>query len=194
MPNPSPQPTPTTGLGVAAYVQLSGTNLTSPSGGTLVHPGASGTNGQGVGATAGGAFPVAQYALTLSLSASGGYLTSEALTAALVDAQNNAYAADQNFVARSLNNPSAGSPAWYRPSPGSSGGSASYSADVASAVASGTNDATITVTALNLGQAIIEVFYPTFDFASASVDPEPTQNYGNPVVGIYAQVIVTVIS
>jgi hypothetical protein len=179
---------------------LSGTNLTNPSGGTLAHPGSQGSpsNGQGIGATAsssgGSDFTVAQYALTLSLSSSGGFSNSEALTAALVDAQNNAYAATQDFVWRSLNNPSAGSPSWYRPSPGTSGGANSYDADVASVVASNTEDSVGTVTAISLGQAIIEVFYPTFDFASASVDPEPSQAYGNPVMGIYAQVIVTVIS
>jgi len=188
----------TTGLGYPCYVQMSGTNLTNPSGGTLAHPGSNGANGQGIGATAASSAPsdftVAQYALTLSLSSSGGYSNSAALTAALVDTGNNSYAATQNFVWRSLNNPSAGSPAWYRPSPGSSGGSTSYDADVASVAAGSTENSVGTVTAISVGQAIIEVFYPTFDFASASADPEPTQNYGNPVVGIYAQVIVTVIS
>jgi len=210
MANPNPQHVPTDGLGVAAYVVLSGgtgaSALSNPAGGALGHPGTEGThvvggetlpiNGQGIGATEGGSnsvstapgYPVAQYAMTLSLSAAGTYGTAAVLTAALVDVKNNSYSPTGDFTARSYNNPSAGTPAWYKPS-----NFAGYSADVASAAVSSTNDATITVTALALGTAIIEVAFPTFDFAGSAIDPEPTQNYGDPVMMIYAQVVVTVI-
>jgi hypothetical protein len=105
-----------------------------------------------------------------------------------VDAKNNVYGSPVgNFVARSLNDPAAGSPAWYNPS-----NFAGYDPSVASVAASSTNDATLTVTALHVGTAIIEVWFPTFDFESSAADPEPTQDYGNPVMGIYVQVIVTV--
>jgi hypothetical protein len=190
MANPNPQHTPTDGLGVAAYVTLSGgtgaSAISSPSGGTPVHPGAvaSPINGQGIGATAGGVFPVAQYAITLSLSAASTYETVAVLTAAAVDVKNNAYSPVSNFTAESYNDPAAGSPAWYRPS-----NFAGYSPNVASVVASGTNDATITVTALAVGQAVIEVAFPTFD-NTLGTDPQAELEPDN---FIYVQVIVTVI-
>ena len=198
--NPNPQHNPTDGLGVAAYVVLSGgtgaSALSNPAGGALGHPGAvaSPINGQGIGATEGGSnsvstapgFPEAQYAITLSLSGAGSYETAAALTAALVDVKNNSYSPSGSFTARSYNNPSAGSPAWYKPS-----NFAGYSADVASA--SVNSYGVVTITALALGQAIVEVAFPTFDFASAPVDPEPAQAFGNPIQMIYVQVVVTVI-
>lgn len=91
MPNPNPQHNPTDGLGVAAYVQVTGTNVTNPSGGTLAHPGSNGANGQGIGATAGSGFPSAQYALTLSLTAAGGKAATCQLAPVIVDVKNNVY-------------------------------------------------------------------------------------------------------
>ena len=196
--NPNPQHVPTDGLGVAAYVVLSGgtgaSALSNPAGGALGHPGAvaSPINGQGIGATEGGSnsvatapgFPVAQYAITLSLSAAGSYETVAVLTAAAVDAKNNSYSPNGNFTATSYNNPSAGSPAWYHPS-----NFAGYNPNVCSAAASSTNDATITITALALGQGIVEVAFPTFDNTigtDAQAELEPQEF-------VYVQVIVTVI-
>ena len=217
--NPNPQHNPTDGLGVAAYVVLSGTNLTNLNGGSVGHPGTMGPvgangiagNGQGKGATEGGngspatapGFPVAQYALTLSLSGTGAPTTEEVYLGC-VDVENNPYAADQPFVVRSLNNPSAGSPAWYRPSPGSSGGTtganaSGYDADIASATLQdgygygyGDDDGVMVVTALSVGQAIVEVCYPLFDFQFANVDLVPAGKYGNPLQFAYAQIVVTV--
>ena len=187
--NPNPQHNPTDGLGVAAYVQLSGgtgaSALANHSGGTLVHPGSNGGNGQGIGATAGGVFPVAQYAITLSLSGAGTYETTAVLTASLVDVQNNAYSEVGNFTAYSYNDPAAGSPAWYNPS-----NFAGYNPSVVSAVASSTNDATVTLVALAQGQGIVEVAFPTFDNTigtDGQAEKEPT-NF------IYVQVVVTVIA
>jgi hypothetical protein len=196
MANPNPQHNPTDGLGVAAYVVLSGgtgtSALSNPSGGNLGHPGTQGTNGQGIGATEGGStsvatapgFPSAQYAITLSLSAAGTYETAAVLTAALVDVKNNSYSPVGNFTAYSYNNPAAGSPAWYKPS-----NFAGYSADVCSAAASSTNDATITITGLHLGTGIVEVAFPTFDNTIGT----DTQAEDEPTMFIYVQVIVTVI-
>jgi len=198
MANPNPQHVPTDGLGVAAYVVLSGgtgaSALSNPSGGSLAHPGTQGSpsNGQGIGATEGKSsvvstapgFPAAQYAITLSLSAASTYETAAVLTAALVDAQNNAYSPVGNFVALSYNDPAAGSPAWYKPS-----NFAGYNPNVASVVASSTNDATITVTALALGTAVIEVAFPTFDNTIGTA----TQAEDEPTQFIYVQVYVTVI-
>ena len=190
MANPNPQHVPTDGLGVAAYVKLSGgtgaSALTSPSGGTLTHPGAVANpiNGQGIGATAGGVFPVAQYAMTLSLSATGTYESVAVLTAVAVDVQNNSYSPVSNFTATSYNDPAAGSPAWYRPS-----NFAGYNPNVASVVASSTNDATITITAVAVGQAVIEVAFPTFDNTLGT----DAQGENEPDNFIYVQVLVTVI-
>jgi len=198
MANPNPQHVPTDGLGVAAYVVLSGgtgaSALSNPSGGSLAHPGTQGSpsNGQGIGATEGKSsvvstapgFPVAQYAITLSLSAASTYETTAVLTAALVDVQNHAYSPVGNFTAYSYNDPAAGSPAWYKPS-----NFAGYNPNVASVVASSTNDATITVTALALGTAVIEVAFPTFDNTIGT----DTQAEDEPTQFIYVQVYVTVI-
>jgi hypothetical protein len=189
--NPNPQHVPTDGLGVAAYVQVTGTNLTSPSGGTTVHPGSSSTliNGQGVGATAGGVFPQAQYALTLSLSGAAPNFSTCQLTTVLKDVKNNTYSTSNsaNIVYRSYNDPAAGSPAWYRPSNGTAG-PATYNANVASVSSTGL------ITAISKGQAVIEVLFPTFDFVGSTVDPEPAQNFGNPIQAIYCQILVTVIT
>lgn len=198
MANPNPQHVPTDGLGVAAYVRLVGgtgaSALSNSAGGVVAHPGAvaSPINGQGIGATEGGSgsvntapgFPVAQYAMTLSLSAAGTYETVAVLTAAAVDAQNNAYSPVGNFTAYSYNDPAAGSPAWYKPS-----NFAGYSPNVASAVASSTNDATITITALAVGQAVIEVAFP-FSDNTLGVDPQGEQE---PNQFIFVQVLCTVI-
>lgn len=199
--NPSPQPTPTTGLGVAAYITLAGgtgaSALANPSGGTLTHPGSNGTNGQGIGATAGGVFPNAQYEITLSVSGTGTYETAAVLTATLVDVQNNPYDPSDldQFTAISYNNPSAGSPSWYRPSPGTSGGTTgntTYDADVASIVAAGISGSTssITITALNPGQAICEVAFATFDNTLGNTAQPPADQ---PLQKIFVQVIVNVI-
>lgn len=211
MANPNPQHTPTDGLGVAAYVQLSGSSgssvITNPSGGSTAHGGSvQGTNGQGIGATAGGSgsattapgFPNGQYALTLSVSAAGGFASSLAVTARLADVLNNTYTPVGNIVTVSYNNPSTDgdgdTPAWYNPS-----NFAGYSADIASvseATVSAGNEV-FTITALHPGQAIIECQFPTFDNtlgngASGAVDGgSPMQQ--NPVNMIYAQVVVTVI-
>ena len=199
--NPNPQHVPTDGLGVAAYVVLSGgtgaSALSNHSGGSLGHPGSNGGNGQGIGATEGGSssvatapgYPNAQYAITLSVSGAGTYETSAALTAGLVDVQNNPYDPSDldQFTAVSYNNPSAGSPSWYRPS-----NFAGYSADVASVVAAGISGSTagITITALNPGQAIVEVAFATFDNTLGNTAQPPADQ---PVMKIYVQVVVTVI-
>jgi hypothetical protein len=181
--NPNPQHVPTDGLGVAAYVQVSGTGITSPSGGTTVHPGASGTNGQGIGATAGGTFPVAQYALTLSLSSAGGFSNTCQLTTTEVDVKNNAYSPVGSPVYVSYGDPNnaAGSPpAWYKPS-----AFAGYTAEIVSVSSSGL------ITSRGVGQAIVEVSFPTFDNTLGNGPSDI--NEAEPVNFIYVQIIVTVI-
>ena len=88
--NPNPQHNPTDGLGVAAYVTLSGSNGSSTifnsSGGANQ---TNGNNGQGIGpgTAASGTKPVAQYSLTLSVSAAGGYETSLVCLATMKDVE-----------------------------------------------------------------------------------------------------------
>lgn len=164
MANPNPQHTPTDGLGVAAYVKLSGTGITD-----LIQDN-------------GGSEVASVYALTLSLSASGGHQSACVATASAVDAGGNAYTPVGNFTAKSFNDPAAGSPAWYNPS-----NFAGYNPSVVSAVASSTNDATITITALAVGTGVVEVAFPTFD-NTLGTDPQ-----GEPKNFVYVQVQVTVI-
>ena len=197
MANPNPQHTPTDGLGVAAYVTLSGSSGSSviynSSGGANQ---SNGNNGQGIGpgTAATGTEPVAQYALTLSVGANGGYETSLVCLAKLVDVANSQYTPVNSIVVKSYNNPSAGSPAWYKPS-----NFAGYSADVASVsdtASISVGSESFVITALNPGQAIIEVLFPTFDnnLGNQTGDTvNPNVEAYNPLMAIYVQVVVTVI-
>ena len=201
MANPNPQHVPTDGLGVAAYVQVTGTNITNcASGGLTVATEATandtrGLNGQGYGAVASSSKPVganAQYALTLYLGGKtyGGTVYSDTcqLTTVLKDVHDVTYVSWVGSpVYKSYNDPQAGSPAWYRPSNGTAGPE-TYNANVASVSSTGL------ITGLAVGQAIIEVQFPTFDFVASSLDPEPTQASGDPVQMIYCQLIVTVVA
>lgn len=187
--NPNPQHNPTDGLGVAAYVTLSGSNgnstILNSSGGANK---TNGNNGQGIGpgTAASGSFPVAQYSLTLSVAAAGGYETSLVCLATLKDVANSPYSPVGEIVVKSYNNPSAGSPTWYKPS-----NFAGYSADVASVsdtASISVGSESFVITALNPGQAIVEVQFPTFDNTNGD-----STGTGNPVDMIYVQVVVTVI-
>lgn len=176
MANPNPQHNPTDGLGVAAYVTLTGTGLTNPSGGSLAHPGSNGANGQGIGATSGGVFPNAQYALTLSLA---GTSTCQ-LTTVIKDVQNNTYSqvtAPTYFSYGDPANKAGSPPAWYNPS-----NFAGYDPNVASVSSSGL------ITARHAGQTIIEVAFATFDNTLGN-DGQAQKEPNN---FIYAQIIVTV--
>lgn len=189
MANPNPQHTPTDGLNVAAFVQVTGTNITNcASGGLTVATEATandtrGLNGEGYGAVASTNHPVAQYALTLSLSGAtyGGtvYASTCQLTTVLKDVANTTYTGlVGSAVYKSYNNPASGSPAWYRPSPFTG-----YAADVASVSAGGL------ITALAKGQATISVQFPVFDNTLGN-----SSQTGNPFEMIYCQVLVTVVA
>lgn len=194
MANPNPQHNPTDGLGVAAYVQVTGTNISNrANGGLTVGTEATandttGLNGQGYGAVASTNHPVAQYELQLSLSGKtiGGkaYASTCQLTTVLKDVANTTYSGTSSEVIyRSANNPSAGSPAWYR-----SSNFAGYAADIASVSSTGL------ITALAKGQAIIEVAYPTFDVDSDQV-LAAYQNVTNVEADyIYCQIVVNVVA
>ena len=197
MANPNPQHNPTDGLGVAAYVQVTGTNVTNRSGGAGAAQGTAGVPlGQGIGAAPSTNHPVAQYALTLSLSAATvngvSYAATCQLTTILKDVKNNTYSTSNtaNTVYKSYNDPAAGSPSWYRPSPGLSGNGklgtqVAYNANIASVSSTGL------VTAISEGQAAIEIQFPTFDNV---MTPEDNTETGNPTQMIYVQVLVTVIA
>ncbi len=192
MANPNPQHTPTDGKGVAAYVQVTGPNITNcASGGTTVATEATpndtrGLNGQGYGAVASTNHPVAQYALTLSLASKtyGGTVYSNTcqLTTVLKDVTNTTYTPVGSPVYKSYNDPLASSPAWYRPSRGTAGPE-TYNENVASVSSSGL------ITSIAVGQAIIEVQFPTFD--NTLGDDSHT---GNPYEMVYCQIVVTVVA
>jgi hypothetical protein len=201
-----PSSNPTTGIGVAAYVHVSGLNVTNPAGGSLVHPGttASPINGQGIGATAGGVFPVAQYALTLSLSGATvngvHYNPSAELIATIVDVLNepitNGGYNQTDAVWEALCAPAPNTEGWYRPNNGSSTGSATsnYNACVITlSTPYGTYGADVVVTANALGQCVLECQFPTFDNTLGDNDGYTIPEQG-PVMFIYAQVVVTVIA
>ena len=124
MANPNPQHTPTDGLGVAAYVQVTGTNVVNNSGGAGTAQGTQGFPlGQGIGAAPSSYHPNAQYELTLSLSAATvngvTYAATCQLTTVIKDVANTTYTPVGSPVYRSYGDPAnkAGSaPAWYHPS------------------------------------------------------------------------------
>jgi len=179
MANPSPQPTPTSGVGTAAYVQVSGTNVgncSQPVGGL----------GQGTGAIPSTNHPVAQYALTLSLASktiSGvAYASTCQLTTTIKDVANTTFTGANSPVYKSYAYPSG---AWYSPSvftPPS--GSPAYNGQIASVSGSGL------ITGLHVGQCIIEVQFSTFDDVQ---NPATNTNTGDPWQMIYAQIVVNVV-
>lgn len=193
--NPNPQHNPTDGLGVAAYIQLAGTNLTNRANGglTVATEGTAndttGLNGQGFGAVAGSntSFkPNAQYHLILSLGANtiGGtaYAATCQLTASAVDVEGAAYSPVGSFVYFSYSDPAnkAGSPpVWYKPSD-----FGSYDPNVASVSSSGL------ITARALGQAIIEVSFPFSDNTLGN----DAQGEKEPDNFIYSQIVVDVVA
>jgi hypothetical protein len=183
--NPSPQHNPTDGLGVAAYVTVSGTNIgncSQPVGGA----------GQGTGAIPSAGHPVAQYALTLSLSSktiSGvAYSNSCAVTAVLKDANDTTYtpAVTNNVVWKSYADPSFSG---YNPNPFvPPSSSPAYNGVIASATSTG--QLTGTITGLAVGSTVVEVCFSTFDYVAPST---LSAQFGNPWQMIYARINVTVV-
>ncbi len=194
-----PSSNPTTGIGVAAYVQISGVNITNCAGGSTTHPGtlASPINGQGIGATAGGVFPVAQYALTLSLSNKTingvKYNSSAELIASIVDVLNEPIAnGGYNQTTPTWEAycaPAPNTEGWYNPNAFSG-----YNACVVTLGAPyGTYDADVVVTANAVGQCIVEAQFP---FADNTLGDNGGYNIPEktPVQMVYAQIICTVIA
>lgn len=210
MANPNPQHNPTDGLNVAAYVQLTGTNLSNrANGGLTVATEATandttGLNGQGFGAVGNIANrPNAQYELVLSLAGKtyGGtvYANTCQLTVVLKDVAGTTYTpvgSPVYFSSADPANKAGAAPAWYSPS-----NFAGYDPNVASVSSSGL------ITARALGQAIIEVQFPTFDNTLSSpqaggtypantpgTSGTATPQQSNPNEMIYAQVVVNVVA
>jgi len=190
MANPNPQHNPTDGLAVAAYVQVTGTNVTNNSGGAGAAQGTVGFPlGQGIGAAPSTKHPVAQYELTLSLGSKtvNGVVYSNTcqLTTVVKDVANTTYSPVNSPVYKSYGNPVGG---FYNPSNAVSGNGllanqVAYSALTASVSAGGL------VTALHVGQTIVDVQFPVFD---NTLGNESTM--GNPKNMIYIQIVVNVIA
>jgi hypothetical protein len=158
--NPNPQHNPTDGLNVAAQVAITGND-----------------------ASATGSAPVTvvaarEYTMILSKS-NVGYDTFVNLTVAIQDIKGGVYDIQQSIFLRNPNNPSAGSPAWYKPS-----NFAGYSNDVfvASLTSSSATGGNVLVTALNVGHGTLEICFPTFDNTES----------GTPEM-VYAKVDITVV-
>jgi hypothetical protein len=190
MANPNPQHNPTDGLAVAAYVQVTGTNITNNSGGVGAAQGTVGFPlGQGIGAASSTKHPVAQYQLTLSLGSKTvngvAYSNTCQLTTIVKDVANTTYTPRIGSpVYKSYGNPVG---AFYNPSNGISGNGllanqVAYSALTASVSAGGL------VTGLHVGQTIIGVQFPVFD---NTLGNESTM--GNPQEMIYVQIVCNVI-
>jgi len=190
MANPNPQHNPTDGLAVAAYVQVTGTNVVNSSGGVGAAQGTTGTPlGQGISAVASTKHPNADYELTLSLGSKTvngvAYSNTCQLTTVIKDVANTTYTPRIGSpVYKSYGNPTG---AFYNPSNALSGNGllanqVAYSALTASVSASGL------VTGLHIGQTVIEVLFPIFD---NTLGNEPTM--GNPQEMIYNQITVNVI-
>lgn len=162
-----PSSNPTTGVGVAAYLQATGTNVTNPGG----------QSGQGNGASPSSNHPVAQYYLPMSLSSAGSLHATTQLAVTARDVANSSQG-DVTSTAKykSYNDPAAGSPAWYNPS-----NFAGYNASVASVSSTGL------ITAIAVGEAIIEVQYPTFANTEGT-----SSGTGDPIDMITVQIKVVV--
>jgi hypothetical protein len=197
MANPNPQHNPTDGLAVAAYVQVTGgdagNQLTNLSLGAAKVQGTTGAPlGQGIGAGMGSTnHPQAQYHLTLSLAHNlvNGvqYIATCQLTTVIKDVANTTYTPRIGSpVYKSYGDPVG---AWYNPSNGISGNGllanqVAYSALVASVSLTGL------ITALHVGQCIVEVQFPVFDNV---MTPETDHDTADPTQMIYAQIVVDVI-
>jgi hypothetical protein len=209
-----PSSNPTTGLGVAAYVQVSGVNVTpagSLTGAPTNDPIGGATSGypqgQGSGAVPSANHPVAQYALTLSLSGATvngvTYESTEELSAVLKDVADNTITnggynqTDAVWIAYCA--PAPNTEGWYRPNNfGAVGKSPAYNACVVVLGPSGydsgyeTYDADVVVTANAVGQCVIECQFPTFDNTIGDNDGYNQPEKG-PIMFIYAQIVCTVI-
>jgi hypothetical protein len=163
MANPSPAHNPTDGLGSAAFVQMSGTGVTA-----VLTPSANHPN-------------PAHYRVNLSVSGANGVPSSVVVTPSLVDVANTAYGSTAaSWVYRSYNDPQVteasfqtgpGNPTNLWPKP-------TQTAKLCSVGASGA--ATVTVTALSPGKAVVEAVYPTFDGSIGSIT---VGNEGGPSAG-----------
>jgi hypothetical protein len=158
--NPVPQHNPTDGLNVAAQVVITGSD-----------------------ASATGSAPVTvvsgrEYTMILSKS-NVGYDTFVNLTVAVEDIKGGVYDVQGVLTVSNPNNPSAGSPTWYKPSNFAGYSNDVFSASVASNTATG---GTVLVTALNVGHGTLEINFPTFDNTEAA-----------PAEKIYCKVDITVV-
>jgi hypothetical protein len=203
-----PSSNPTTGLGIPCYVHVSGINVqnsgnltggptNAPIGATAGVP-----QGQGSGpqtGTAGQYKPVAQYALTLSLSGKTyngvAYAKSCGLVASVVDVSGTVIPNSEytlaNFIWEAYQ--SFSKDTWYRPNAGTAGPN-TYNGEVVSLGASyGTYDADVVVSANAVGQCVLEASYPVFDNSlgdNTGYNPEDE----TPIMAIYAQLVVTVVA
>ena len=156
MANPSPQHTPTDGLGTAAYVVLS---CDAPSALTKVGSSVALSPGNRVGGN--------QYALTLSVAGTGAPIyQSVNINPLVVDAKGTTFSSGNGNKAKGRVYPA---------------GNIGQGTEIVYVVNQGGPLNLITLTANKVGQAIVEVYFPTFDNTDG-------------IDFIYAQIIVTVVA
>jgi hypothetical protein len=172
-------PAPTTGLSTPVYITLAGTGLTVTPTSAVTTPNSG------------------PYNVTLSVSAAGGKASSVVVTPTLVDVSNASQSATvANWTYRSYNDPQITEASIYT---GSLNGAniapkPTSTAKIASVGASGAS--TVTVTALNPGQAIVEINYPSFGNSGGTTSQGnlggPSAGTAVPTNAIGTQLIVTV--
>ncbi len=111
-----------------------------------------------------------------------GYDTFVNLTVAVEDIKGGVYDIQQSLFLNNPNNPSAGSPAFYKPSNFAGYNPDVFSASLTSSSATGGN---VLVTALNVGHGTLEICFPTFDNVESPAPAYPEK--------VYAKVDITVV-
>ena len=175
-------PTQTTGLGIPAFIELSGTGIVNANPETPSGALVGGNN---------------TYEVTLSLSSAGGHSSTVSVTAALYDlgateqtsSPQTAYANSYNAYPTS----SSGTQESY-PTPRATIGEV---ATVGSVTNSGSGSFSATVTAENEGQAVVEFAYPAFGNSVGSIGSGPVSGSNTlnwPKNMIYAQLLVNVVA
>ena len=175
-------PTATSGLGIPAFIELSGSGVSNANPETPSGALVGGNN---------------TYEVTLSLSSAGGHASNVSVTAALYDlGANEQTSSPQTAYANSYN----AEPTSYSgtiesyPAPKAQVGEV---ATVGSVTNSDSGSFSATVTAENEGQAVVEFAYPAFGNSVGSIGSGPVSGSNTlnwPKNMIYAQLLVNVVA
>ena len=174
-------PTATSGLGIPAFIELSGSGVSNANPETPSGALVGGNN---------------TYEVTLSLSSAGGHSSTVSVTAELFDLAGTEQLSPQTAFANSYNaqpTSSSGTQESY-PVPKATVGQV---ATVGSVTNAGSGTFSATVTAENEGQAVVEFAYPAFGNSVGSIGSGPVSGSNTlnwPKNMIYAQLLVNVVA